>query len=396
MPLPWVTFGAVGFYLVLAAMAVSSDFRERILLLFDLAAAPARPHYPFLDALRGIAALWVAAFHTWQWLWGHPILFSGILGQGHKAVPLFFVLSGFLLYRGLVRDRITAPVIGAYFRRRALRIYPLYLSTVIAFSLLRVYRGGRLPLSGFLGEVFLKGIIDPKCFTNPPAWTLFLEISFYIALPFWILSTRRFPRALSLAGLALGTLTSFSSLPALHSHPYELVKCFFAGMLAAEISRRPAFAALTEGPALSLFLAGAVIIGFDLAGTDICAWAIVHGLRVLGMRISLITNDFFSLGQAVGFSLIVLAGTASRWLGRLGSFTVFRFLGTISYSLFLWHPLIILLDSPIALTGVQGGMIHPPDFHPTGSFLLLTGLYLPADFLLASVSYACIERPFLR
>jgi peptidoglycan/LPS O-acetylase OafA/YrhL len=41
-------------------------------------------------------------------------------------------------------------------------------------------------------------------------------------------------------------------------------------------------------------------------------------------------------------------------------------------------------------------MIHPPDFHPTGSFLLLTGLYLPADFLLASVSYACIERPFLR
>jgi peptidoglycan/LPS O-acetylase OafA/YrhL len=415
--IPWVTLGAMCFYLALAIPYV----RGRLSSLLGLEEAPSKHYFPFLNALRGLAALWVASFHTWQWLWRGDIALRGAVEQGFKAVALFFVLSGFLLYRGLARGLPRGGDLARYFKKRALRIYPLFLATVIGFSLLKVHQGTRTTPSAFFAEALLVGLVDPTVLTNPPAWSLYQEIIFYLALPSWVLIARWWPLAavgtrrssasrqeqlvaatghwalaLALTAFALATLSSFRSFPVLNTRAFKLPKFFFLGIAAAELSSRKWFASLREWQALALFFAGSVVLGFDLAGTDVCATAIVAVLGWLGVTVSLVTNDYYSVAQAVGFSLVVLAGASSDLLRRIGSWKALQVLGVISYSLFLWHAMVVLIDTPARLTGVEGRMQWPPDFHPAGGLDILVGLYFPAFVTIACLSYLAIERPFLR
>jgi peptidoglycan/LPS O-acetylase OafA/YrhL len=96
-----------------------------------LAAPPGSPRFPLFDGLRGIAVLGILSFHCAE--------FSGRIGigplgrasevAGGEAVVVFFVISGFLLYRPYALARATGrrrtPVLR-YARRRALRILPAY------------------------------------------------------------------------------------------------------------------------------------------------------------------------------------------------------------------------------------------------------------------------------
>src|SRR5882724_6110621 len=87
-----------------------------------------------VEALRGVAAWSIVCFHIWlftssaklTWNLGPATVFMQPLQSG---VTLFFVLSGFLLYRPFINGR---PSIGRYFRNRALRILPAYWAVLIA------------------------------------------------------------------------------------------------------------------------------------------------------------------------------------------------------------------------------------------------------------------------
>ena len=102
--------------------------------------APPREHFPALDGFRALAAIGV--------LLAHVALLSGLNvrkpGLGHYlaradvGVSIFFLLSGFLLYRPFVAARLAGRPsmgLGAYARRRALRILPAYwvALTIVAF-----------------------------------------------------------------------------------------------------------------------------------------------------------------------------------------------------------------------------------------------------------------------
>src|SRR3954452_21423955 len=113
-----------------------------------LAPPPGNPRFPMVDGLRAFAALTV--------LVGHTSFLSGFNGHGEigaiasrldLGVAVFFVISGFLLYRPFVAARYEArpaPRVSRYARRRVLRIVPAYW---LALTVLTIWPGLR-------GDVF--------------------------------------------------------------------------------------------------------------------------------------------------------------------------------------------------------------------------------------------------
>src|SRR5947209_6924813 len=156
-----------------------------------LAPPPGNPRFPLLDSLRAIAALAVlgshVAFisagphgpHAW---WQRPFT------TGVQGVTVFFVISGFLLYRPFVHARLNgAPRarLRDYLRRRALRILPAYW---LALTILAIYPG----LAGvFTGDwwryYFLLGGYSSATISHGllVSWSLGVEVTFYLLLPLY-------------------------------------------------------------------------------------------------------------------------------------------------------------------------------------------------------------------
>ena len=119
------------------------------------------------------------------------------------GVALFFLISGFLLYRPFVAARLRGepmPFVGAYAWRRFLRIVPAYWVALTATALLlkpevfdhavRFYAFGQV----YSFEHALGGLAV--------AWSLCVEVSFYVTLPLWAMAARRLPGETSAAGCA--------------------------------------------------------------------------------------------------------------------------------------------------------------------------------------------------
>ena len=160
------------------------------------------PRFPLLDSLRGLAALSIIAFHACSWSafteFGGPL--APYLSRLDVGVTVFFLLSGFLLYRPFARARLLgteAPRLPGYARRRILRIVPAYWVALTLISLLAPEPGTFEHPAVFYGFA--------QVYTDEPgglsqAWSLCIEITFYALLPFWW--TARSVRG-QLAGLAI-------------------------------------------------------------------------------------------------------------------------------------------------------------------------------------------------
>jgi peptidoglycan/LPS O-acetylase OafA/YrhL len=150
-----------------------------------------------LTGLRGVAALLVlgthAAFATGKLSHGYLGLIYARLEIG---VPIFFVLSGFLLFRPWVHAAaagLAPPSVGAYARRRMRRVMPGYVVTVLlAYVVFAFYSAGPNPGQSWAGLV--RHLTLTQIYTNDylitylhqglsQTWSLAVEISFYAALP---------------------------------------------------------------------------------------------------------------------------------------------------------------------------------------------------------------------
>jgi peptidoglycan/LPS O-acetylase OafA/YrhL len=127
--------------------------------------------------------------------------FISVIGAlGPEAVAVFFVLSGFLLYRPFLVARIAGadtPSRRKFALRRVARIIPAYWLALVILGLLG--RGtGVFTLHGVRDYFFFGQIYSGKGSTwnNPvePAWTICVEVTFYVFLPFWALLTARVTR----------------------------------------------------------------------------------------------------------------------------------------------------------------------------------------------------------
>jgi peptidoglycan/LPS O-acetylase OafA/YrhL len=220
-------------------------------------------HLPYLDGIRGIAALWVLVAHT-QILTGMWRVF--LLSYGHLAVDLFILMSGLLMTHHYLLRRAKEPwekpgTWAVFWVRRFFRIAPLYY-VLLALALLlgpelghfRELIAAQWPdtataasryhdqtTANVLTHVsFIFGLLPHYAYDTPlPDWSIGLEMEFYVAFPFLMLLMARVG-PLKAAGVSvLGCLALKGIFPAyfaafeMPSVLAEKLYLFLCGMLIA-------------------------------------------------------------------------------------------------------------------------------------------------------------------
>ena len=179
---------------------------------------------PEVDGLRFVAIGAVLLFHMYKEL----ILRSGriipvepgywwlgrFLGNGNRGVNLFFVISGMILALPFARQYLTAsrPVaLGKYSMRRVTRLEPPYIAAMtVAAVLIAVYSHGLDAgfMTHFVASIFYQHnlVFGEMSSVNIVAWSLEIEIQFYLLAPLVMLSFRIRPKWLRRVLLLVGIL----------------------------------------------------------------------------------------------------------------------------------------------------------------------------------------------
>jgi peptidoglycan/LPS O-acetylase OafA/YrhL len=364
-----------------------------------VAPPPGNPRFPLMDSLRALAALGVLVAHVTIFTGNAQHLSWGIVpGNLDVGVTVFFVLSGFLLYRPFFNAELSAsrvPRVSEYARRRVLRIVPAYW---LALTVLAIYPG----VPGIFSSDWWRyyGFLQFYSYHTSirglgVAWTLCVEVAFYAVLPFYAATTRRATRRLGasarvrfqlalLAVLAVGSIVlrvvdqGTVMQNSLLTHFYW----FALGMGLAVAS--VAFHGRDALPRA---------IRIVIARPSLC-WlaALLTYLAMCAVLTTAPQHLYYSVSQAFWqyvlsgaiAALIVLPAVfgerAGGWPRRALSWRLLTWLGIISYGIYLWH-------ATIATTLISHNM---QNWAP----LLVTDLVLTTA--IAAASYYVVERPILR
>jgi len=337
-------------------------------------AGPGTFEWP-LELLRGGAALMVMLAH-YQGIAGVHI---DILGFGRTGVDLFFVLSGYVFARYLHGDRIE---IGPFFVRRLFRIYPLYLTALVAYLMVRWYGGHEIDYV-WRHLLFLHTweSVEIAHYYNPAFWSLPPEVEFYLALPLLaILASRKggLPKICAVA-LVLHLTLAYLSPTTPHTLTWASLLTFHLPGLMAEFALGAvAYHIARQGLGIPMRLMAAIL--------GVSAWvalAMIESLlKEADGRHALLLNDLtrgnMGLYAAVCFSLIIVA--CVRWRGPTPGWLVTwaLFMGNISYGVYLFHSLLPRI-----------GRLIDPDW--TGPVFALTCVV--TTIVLAWIAHMTIEAP---
>jgi len=369
--------------------------------------ATERPFFPCLDGLRAVAAITVIGVHTAfrSGLSGHSPRIGQFTARLEVGVWVFFLLSGFLIYRPFAAAHLAGrpgPAVRPYLRRRLLRIVPAYWVALGAAALLGTVDHVHSVHDVIVYFGFLQ-IYDTQRILHgiPAAWTLCIEMSFYLLLPLYaalVLRSRRNALRAELTGIGILILISeiwkvviYSGVPNPHniqgSWLPAYLDLFGVGMLLAVWSAHRPRAA--DQPAVFRHRAFPWV-SWTVAA--LCFWAVSVPL---GLPISPAFTEGFGKtigrhllygGVALGLLLPAVFGPQDRgWIRRALQLRIVAFLGLISYGIYLWHETVINLVFRWR---------HRPLFGI--SFSVLTALTIAGSVALAAVSYALIERPFMQ
>jgi peptidoglycan/LPS O-acetylase OafA/YrhL len=389
----WLKFSAVAtasaaaFYLFLFTL-VFPRVRDAAGRILSLPYPSTRQEIAALDVYRGGAASLVAMAHIWvfsqpvfnatQQQWWHSLAVAG-----NKAVPIFVVLSGFLIYRA-VKNMRALDDLGRYAQRRFLRIYPVYLFTVVLG-----YAVGQavFDFPNFLSQAFMVRSVSQAYlyFINPPAWSLYVEVLFYAVIPIWVFAFRKH--------LMMAAFISFVVLlfvDPLASRELWLWKYFFVGIIVSEIVDRYG-KEISSRFAMIAFLFGCLLLLIDFkVGGGGARFDWFSKLNIVPKN-----HAEYSIGLALGCGFILLGTLCSSRIAGWMSLKPFRVLGAVSYSLFLTHPFFILAVFPkfkFAGAGQVQNLIDPVVYAPAW---YAPAIMFPGALAWAIVCFLAIEKPFL-
>ncbi len=351
-------------------------------------AAPALPYVPALDGLRAIAVIlvllshfpYVAGWHFHAFIWQYV----QVLRTGYIGVDLFFVLSGFLISRLLIREKqLNGRIdIFAFYRRRAFRIFPIYYLALIVCLIMFPPSGGAV--ASLIFYVFnYYHPFHPAPYALEHTWSLCVEEQFYLLWPMIVM----------LMPLRWGRPFTLFVLPALALLSAAVLILSFEPVLAAELIYNSLFTRM-----LSLAF-GAYLAFREAEGAPIplsrCVLIISTGLAVLVWALLCRSAGWLPAGGTatalvlLGFAVLeagtvaLVLSNALRWLTSTFSWTWLRAIGRMSYGLYLYH-LIILFALGINPASAAQGVSATAFF----AALLLT-------FGIAALSFRFIERPLL-
>ncbi len=287
---------------------------------------------PELDALRGLAAMAIVAFHL------NPIA----LFPGWTGVDLFFVLSGYLITGIILRHGQTRGFLATFYMRRGLRIWPIYYLTLFVLVAVNRYLPRPESLAGLPYYLTYTQNLPlywrEKAPDLPPfnhTWTLALEEQFYVIWPaLLLLSGRRRVVPVCLAAIALAWMAReggwISRSP--FSERLLVARCdgfALGGLLAAILeggrSRGKALGLAAAMIAAALYIAWGMIASGNPIGFLGCPTPARPSTTILAVNVL-----FFGL---VG---VVASGAGTVWLAIL-RFRPLIYLGKISYGLYLYH-----------------------------------------------------------
>lgn len=359
---------------------------------------PSGAYYPWLDPLRFFAALSVLAFHLAD-LAGLalPQSLPGAWFQaGFLGVDLFFAISGAVIFLSIVRlAHKTHTQTGpsgwrwTFMQRRLVRLVPLYLMTSMLFIALVnpaiLTRDGL----GFLLTTQLLFISNLFASThgviNGPTWSLGVEMQFYLLMALvgpWLLQRRIWPPLVLAAVLALGWRYGvwhwFDRLPdAARAHHMFIYTLQLPGVLdgfAAGVAAMWWRLHTRETTATRLFLWLAlttIVVWWGLMALLLRHGALYwsHPAMVLGMRGAIALASGLVVATALSVPTRFSPGALGRWLGD------------ISYGIYLWHLGVIVLVTR-----------HWPEADALWQAALVLGVTL----VLANLGWYALERPVLR
>jgi peptidoglycan/LPS O-acetylase OafA/YrhL len=377
----------------------------------SVAPPPGHPRFPMLDGVRAIAALSVVVLHVSDrsGFSQHKIV-GALTARLNVGVALFFVLSGFLLYRPFVAARVDGrpdSTVAHYLRRRALRILPGYW---VALAVTAGVGWVTFALGWWRYAFFLQPYNIYSLFSGiNPAWTLSIEVLFYISLPLWVVVARRLldgrardvqiraelwaVGALAVLGIAFRTAAVLIQNTSLWVISYPAHLAWFAGgmglaLLSLWLEDRPAPRMLRPLIASPAVCWGAALIAYLLAAY---ASGLPRGLGSSPTPLQNIVGHVLYLVVAVLVTLPAVAsveGTRglSTAIRRLLGHPLALWLGAISYGIFLYH-------DPFLDWLIARGFL---DSAPGLPYLDLMVVVVGGAILMGAASYYLIERPFLR
>ncbi|WP_241472423.1 acyltransferase family protein [Mycolicibacterium neoaurum] len=347
-----------------------------------------RSFLPAVEGMRACAAIGVVITHV-AFQTGHTGGVSGrLLGRFDLAVAVFFALSGFLLWRGhaaAARGLRHRPPTGHYLRSRLVRIMPGYLVAVIVILTLMPDTNANLTV--WLANLTLTQIYVPLTLTSglTQMWSLAVEVSFYLALPFLAMLARRLPvsaRVPAVLGVAAASLAwgLIPFDPPYGVNPLNWPPAFFswfaAGIVLAELSVSPVgwLHRLARRPWV---MAGIAAVAFVVAASPLAG---PEGLTpgTVGQFVVKISMGAIVAGALLAPLVLDAPDTEHRILGSAVMVT----LGRWSYGLFVWHLAALAMVFPIMGYFPFNG--HMP------VVLVLTLIF---GFAIAAVSYALVESP---
>ena len=329
-------------------------------------------HQPALDGLRGLAVAGVVLFHA-----GY-----GWAGGGFLGVSTFFTLSGFLITSLLVAERAATGriALGAFWARRARRLLPAALVTLLGVAALASWLATPEQLDGLRGDVLAalfyganwRFLVDGQSYGDLFAapspvlhfWSLAIEEQLYVLFPLLVVGVGRGRRlAPVLVALVAGSValswvlySPGGSTSAVYYGTFTRAGELLVGALLAVLVMR---AGRGRPAGITRAMGVVALVGI------LWAWSSVRQDDTVLYRGGFVVHAVLS-------ALVILAAMQPGPVRALLSVAPLRALGRISYGVYLYHwPVFVWWDAPLPAQ-------------------------LALTLLLASASYVLLEQPIRR
>lgn len=371
--------------------------------------------FPCFDGFRAAAALSVLVFHVAATARSslRPDGPGPYLARLDVGVAVFFLISGFLLYRPFVAAHLEArpgPAVAQFFKRRFLRIFPAYwLATTAVVYVFRSWAGGVITdVKTFVLYYSLTHSYNYGTIFAPllQAWTLATEVAFYVFLPVWALAVRKIAVGAAPARRLRIELMALASLFVLSFAYRALVLVYAPDHRAGQLLMwLPAWLDLfAMGMALAAirtwitFRGEPAPFGLGRAAAPAACWALAAlTFWAVSTRIGVDPSvPGFTTAQDIGVHelyglaafFFLLPGIFGRQdeglIRRLLRSRVAQSLGLVSYGIYLWH------ENWIAeYLDWRNLRVFSAPFWP------MLGAVLGLTVVSAAVSYVVVERPAL-
>jgi len=410
-------------------------------------------HFPCLDAYRGIGMTMVLLNHA-AYATGYMSRHDGgadllgpLIARLDLSVPMFFVMSGFLLYRPFAKATLQsrAPLpLRTFYRRRALRIFPAYWVALVALGVLGLLQiasvnqwiGNALLLPAFGAPVHVCNEVGSchVAYAITQAWSIGVELAFYLLLPLYSmliaklaagrdgrrdLRERTIVLLAGLAGLYLvGTAFRVFVVTAEPAWAEQsllwlpmFLDLFAIGMALAVVSAAfqlgqvlpRVFAWLGEHPNVCWLIAGAIFLAVT---------RMRYPDRPFGLHDSTGYSDYiprqllYGIASAVWLAPAIFGDQTKGVIRRMLAAKPLVFLGSVSLSFYLWH--LVVIDKVKERTVPDYDTLRERALHPRpgntldgvgtfqGNYLKIVVIAWAISFGVATVLFYLVELPYLR